>query len=519
LITEPEEVKDLCDLNGYLDVSFIFVQSETSSGFDTQKIGQFAFGVRDFLSETPKLPQNPSVAKYAAITREVYAQSRFFRKGNPQCFLYYATTGKWVDDTNLTVRRDGERGDIEALGIFRTVFFECIGADILQELYRKAQNAISCEVVLEKRVVIPKLPGVEQAFIGLLPATEFLKMIQSSTGEILASLFYDNVRHWQEWNVVNNEIKATLDSPAQKAFFPLLNNGITIVAQRVNPTGDRLLIEDYQIVNGCQSSFVLHACRSQLEDGNVMIPVRIIATRDEEVRNAIIKATNRQTEVTADQFFAISEFPKKLETYFATFQGKQRLYYERRARQYAQDGTIERVRVINMTLLVRAFAAMFREAPHRTTRNYKALLKEVGDEIFGSSHRLEPYYVAALAHYRLDYLFRNGHVDSKLKPARYHILLAARYLHIPAKLPRMNAHEMERYCEAFQKVLWSDEDAKELLTRAGALIETLADGDFSRDTIRTEPFTKKLLQYFSEKPGANTNNAAASGSGNCDETP
>ena len=519
LITEPEEVKDLCDLNGYLDVSFIFVQSETSSGFDTQKIGQFAFGVRDVLAETPKLPQNPSVAKYAAITREVYAQSRFFRKGNPQCFLYYATTGKWVDDTNLTVRRDGERGDIEALGIFRTVFFECIGADILQELYRKAQNAISCEVVLEKRVVIPKLPGVEQAFIGLLPATEFLKMIQSSTGEILASLFYDNVRHWQEWNVVNNEIKATLDSPAQKAFFPLLNNGITIVAQRVNPTGDRLLIEDYQIVNGCQSSFVLHACRSQLEDGNVMIPVRIIATRDEEVRNAIIKATNRQTEVTADQFFAISEFPKKLETYFATFQGKQRLYYERRARQYAQDGTIERVRVINMTLLVRAFAAMFREAPHRTTRNYKALLKEVGDEIFGSSHRLEPYYVAALAHYRLDYLFRNGHVDSKLKPARYHILLAARYLHIPAKLPRMNAHEMERYCEAFQKVLWSDEDAKELLTRAGALIETLADGDFSRDTIRTEPFTKKLLQYFSEKPGANTNNAAASGSGNCDETP
>jgi hypothetical protein len=508
LITEPEEVRDLCDLNGYLDVSFIFVQSETSSGFDTQKIGQFAFGVRDFLSETPKLPQNPSVEKYAAITREVFAQSRFFRKGNPQCFLYYATTGKWVEETNLTVRRDGERGDIEALGIFRTVSFECIGADILQELYRKSQNSISCEVVLEKRVVIPKLPGVEQAFIGLLPATEFLKMIQSSTGEILSSLFYDNVRHWQEWNVVNNEIKATLENPTQKAFFPLLNNGITIVAQRVNPTGDRLLIEDYQVVNGCQSSFVLHACRSQLEDSSVMIPVRIIATRDEEVRNAIIKATNRQTEVTADQFFAISEFPKKLEAYFATFAGKQRLYYERRARQYTQDGTIERVRVINMTLLVRAFAAMFREAPHRTTRNYKALLKEVGDEIFGASHRLEPYYVSAFAHYRLDYLFRNGHVESKLKPARYHILLAARYIHNPAKLPRMNAHEMERFCEAFQKVLWSDEDAKELLTREVALIETLAAGDFSRDTIRTDPFTKKLLQYFSEKPGAGMNTAA-----------
>lgn len=497
-VTEPEEIKDLCDLNGYLDVSFIFVQSETSSAFDTQKIGQFAFGVRDFLSEPSKLPQNPAVARYAALTREVFANSRYFRKGNPQCFLYYATTGKWTGDTNLTVRRDGEKGDIEALGIFRHVSFECVGSDFLQDLYRKAQNAIACEVVLEKRVVVPKLPGVEQAFIGLLPATEFLKLIESPTGEILASLFYDNVRHWQEWNVVNNEIKATLENADQKAFFPLLNNGITIVAQRVNPTGDRLLIEDYQIVNGCQSSFVLHACRSHL-NANVMIPIRLIATKDEQVRNSIIRATNRQTEVTDDQFFAISEFPKKLEAFFATFDGKKRIYYERRARQYAQDGKIERVRIINMTLLVRAFAAIFREAPHKTTRNYKSLLKEIGDEIFGPTHRLEPYYLAALAHYRLDYLFRNSHLDSKLKPARYHILLAARYLHNPAKLPRMNSHEMERFCDGLQKVLWSDDNAKDLFTKAGALVEKLAEGDFSRDSIRTEAFTRKVLQHF-QKP-------------------
>lgn len=228
----------------------------------------------------------------------------------------------------------------------------------------------------------------------------------------------------------------------------------------------------------------------------MMIPIRLIATKDEAVRNSIIRATNRQTEVTDDQFFAISEFPKKLEAFFATFDGRKRLYYERRARQYAQDGTIERVRIINMTLLVRAFAALFREAPHRTTRNYKALLKEIGDEIFGPTHRLEPYYVAALAHYRLDFMFRNGHLDSKLKPARYHILLAARYLTNLEKLPRMNSHEMERFCDIFQKLLWSDDESKELFTKAGALVEELAAGDFSRDSIRTETFTRKVLQHF-----------------------
>lgn len=43
------------------------------------------------------------------------------------------------------------------------------------------------------------------------------------------------------------------------------------------------------------------------------MPVRLIATQDDGVKNAIIKATNRQTLVTEEQLFALSEFPKKLE--------------------------------------------------------------------------------------------------------------------------------------------------------------------------------------------------------------
>lgn len=48
LVTEPEEIQDVVDTNGYLDVSFIMLQAERSSGFSTAKIGQFAFGIRDF---------------------------------------------------------------------------------------------------------------------------------------------------------------------------------------------------------------------------------------------------------------------------------------------------------------------------------------------------------------------------------------------------------------------------------------------------------------------------------------
>lgn len=101
IITEPEEIADLAETNGYLDVSFVFTQAERSSSFETAKIGQFVFGVSDFFSEAPQLPQNNRVQLYSRITKEIFDRSRLFKKGNPQCHLYYATTGRWTDDANL----------------------------------------------------------------------------------------------------------------------------------------------------------------------------------------------------------------------------------------------------------------------------------------------------------------------------------------------------------------------------------------------------------------------------------
>ena len=43
LVTEPEEIADLGETNGYHDVTFVFTQAERSSSFETAKIGQFVF--------------------------------------------------------------------------------------------------------------------------------------------------------------------------------------------------------------------------------------------------------------------------------------------------------------------------------------------------------------------------------------------------------------------------------------------------------------------------------------------
>lgn len=491
LVTEPEEIEDLAETNGYLDVTFIFNQAERSNGFETSKIGQFGFGVTDFFSASPSLPQNDDIKAKGKIVNEIFSRSSKFKKGNPQCFLYYTTTGKWGGDTNLKVRKDAVVSDLQNLNIFRRVEFEFIDAEKIQALFRQTKNAISTEINFPQRTVLPDLPGIEQSYLGLLNSTEYLKLIQNTNEEVITSIFYDNVRHWQEWNSVNKEIKETLESDTQKIYFPLLNNGVTIIAKKINPTGNKFVVEDYQIVNGCQTSYVIHESRANLT-ADILIPIRLIATENPEIRNSIIKATNRQTEVTEEQLFALSDFPKKLENFFPTFEGSKRLFYERRSRQYNSEEDIEKVRVINMTTLVRSYASMFLGFPHRTTRNYKALLRSIGTDIFNKDHKLEMYYAAAYAYYKLEYLFRSGAIPATLKPARYHLIYLFRMLVNNNPLPRSNSHEMGRFCQTIMDALWDDTVAKNTFLEAADIINRAAGGNLHRDNIRTEPFTESI---------------------------
>lgn len=503
LVTDPESVAELVETNGYLDVTFVFVQAERTAGFETAKIGQTAFGVGDFFSESPKLPRNSAVASAAEVMSAVYGFSSKFKRGNPACRVYYVTTGKWTSDANLEARRTAAIQDLAAMGIFREVDFQPVGADGIQRLYGQSKNAISREFTFTERVVVPEVPGVAESYLGIIPAKEFLTLVEDESGELVKSIFYDNVRDWQDYNVVNTGIRTTLTSPEGRSRFALLNNGITVIAKTVRATGHRFYIEDYQIVNGCQTTHVLWYQRDLLDD-SVMVPLRLIATDDENVISSITKATNRQTEVAEDQLLALSDFQKKLELFFASFESpQQRLFYERRSRQYAGTG-IEKTRIFTPPNLIRAYASMFIAEPHRTTRNFRSLLDRVGKTIFGADHRLDPYYVAAFAHYRLEFLFRNQSLDAKYKPARFHILYAFRLLAKPAPPPLPNSHEIERYCSQVTNILWDSAQAEALYREAAELVDRVAQGNFHRDHIRTQPFTEQLrAECLRARPASN----------------
>jgi hypothetical protein len=490
LVTDVESLAQYSSESTSLDVQFIFVQAERSQNFNAAKIGTFGTGVNDFFSEKPHLRRNTRIAAAAEIQAAIWNMSSKFDRRNPSCKLYYVTSGKWQDDNNLQARIEIVKEDLRSTSLFSSVDFTPIDATRLQALYRQTRNAVTKTFNFPNKIPVGDVAGVDEAYIGFLPSVEFVKLITRESGEMLPGLFDSNVRDWYGYNEVNKEIQNTLKSETNDMFV-LMNNGITLIAKKLVSTGTRLSITDFQIVNGCQTSHVLFDNISLLTE-KVMVPVRIISTNDEGVIKSIVRATNRQTEVREEQFFALQEFPKLLEQYFQSFsEPSQRLYYERRTCQYDRL-PIEKVRVITEANVVRAFASMFLDEAHRTTRNYKSIRDKVSKEIFVKSHRIEPYYVAALMFYRLETLFRLRKLEAKFKPARFHIIMAARMLACVGPVPKMQANAMHSYCQNLQEKLWDQAEGEKLLLTAAEVVSAAAEGNFQRDNIRTEPFTKKV---------------------------
>jgi hypothetical protein len=232
-------------------------------------------------------------------------------KENPLCKVYYVCTGTWKDDEYLVAAIDRKKRDLLDTNLFSSVNFLPIGAREIQDLYRATRTSISREITFSSLVTLPAIDNVKASYLGVLPHTEFLKLISDREDEIVKSVFVDNVRDFQGENPVNADIAATIKEGLLDQFV-LRNNGITIVARDIKVTSNQFTLIDYQIVNGCQTSHVIFA-NKDLIDGQLLVPIKLIHTEDEDVSQSIIKSTNKQTKVEENDLLALTHFQRGLE--------------------------------------------------------------------------------------------------------------------------------------------------------------------------------------------------------------
>ncbi|MBI1294166.1 AIPR protein [bacterium] len=494
LVTDQVEVDDLSGVNKYLDVEFVFTQAKMSSNFDGGEISSFFFGAKDLFATKPALPRNDRVKEKANIIEAVYEKSSLFKKGNPCLRMYYVTTGKWQEDSKLLSRIDNEKETLLDLNIFRNVEFTPVDARTLQRLYSKAKNRLSKSITFVGKVTLPTLPGVQESYLGYLPVDEYLKLITDDGGNILRGLFYDNVRDYQGDNPVNKEIEDTLKSD-ERDLFVLLNNGITIVSESLSITGDTFTIEDYQIVNGCQTSHVLFN-NKELLSSKLQVPVKLIVSQDTEVKNRVIKATNRQTPVKTEELTALTDFQKSLEDYYAAIKGECQLFYERRSQQYRSTSGIEKIRIVSIPNQIRSFSSMFLRLPHQASRYYGTLLKSIENKIFIPEHPPIAYYVSALALYRFEFYARRRLIESKYRPFKYHLLGIVRMQTLGIALPAMVSNKFEKTCKPLKDILEDEDAGLGTYQKSLEILDELLKGDYARDRAKDASLITDAEQYI-----------------------
>ena len=490
LVDSSDEVDDLAQTNKHIDAEFVFVQAKTGSDFNGAEISNMFYGIRELFASAPQLPRNTKLALKENIIRHIYTKSPLFHHGNPRLRMYYVTTGKWQDDQQLLGRIQNEIITLEDLNIFQSPpQFEPVDVKRLQQLFSRSQNALTKAFTFAKRITIPSIEGVKEAYLGYVPAKDFIRLITDDNDNLLRGMFYENVRDFQGDNPVNKEIEETLKSDRRDSFV-LLNNGITIVAEDLKTTSDNFTLSGFQIVNGCQTSHVLYNNRGLLT-GSEFLSLKLIVAPNDILRTQVIKATNRQTVVKTEELAALTDFQKSIERYYDAVPTDRRLYYERRSQQFRSTPGLEKIRIVNISVQIRTFASMFLNRAHQASRYYGSLLKDIESTIFVEGHFPIAYYVSSFALFRVESFLRKGMIENKYRPFKYHLLGLLRMAVGGPAMHSMTANKFEKYCENIRDVLWDDSKCLSAVQRSCEVLDQVLGGTYDRDkakesTIQTQ---------------------------------
>ena len=512
IVRNRVEAEDKLEAISNPSIEFIFFQSKTSTSYDYGDISKFYDAIAGFFNGELEGESRP-IDDLIGAMKAIY--ERGVGKKNPKISCYYVATGNYDAPNRIERLRDNFKQQLEELNIFdaSSIRIEMVGARDLQQWYRTATSSVEVEFDFQRNVVMPSNEHVEEAYIGYIDASNLLKLFvtHDEDGNVVGinrSVFFDNIRDYDPRSKINLAIKESVKKDGG-AEFVFRNNGITVVSRNIDRTGDRFRLEDFQIVNGCQTSNILFDLAHNNEDisaqkltNDIQVPFRLIASKDDDFVSSIIVGTNRQNPVRDEKFWALRPFMKSLEEYCRSLDPEEIIFFERRENQYRKQD-VERTRVVQPSIVMKAVAACLLFQPQRAARDYRGILSEYENKIFLDDHDVRIYHAVAYLYYRLEFLWRNQKIDNRFKTFRFYIL-AGIGIRLSGGRPVLGLKKGQ-VAEISQKIvdLAKDEVAlKRQVEEIASILESrlaemkVATQEKVRDTIRSETFSKTFREQI-----------------------
>lgn len=270
------------------------------------------------------------------------------------------------------------------------------------------------------------------------------------------------------------------------------------MCRNLKATGLSMILSDFQIVNGCQTCNILYQCKEVPGIDRLKVSVKIIVSSNKEIRDKIIIANNSQTEVKQEQLISLLETQQQIEDYYNAQNSYEKLYYERRSKQYKNGITqVPAFKIVTIPNQIQSFVSMMMGKPDKVRGYYGSIVDEfdkAGRKIFAVDTKPDLYYTSALTSYKMGEFFNNGIIPRKYKKVKFHILLAFRLMCEKFPIPQFNSNRVQTYCEHLCKILCNEEDCRDGFTAALRLIDIVLRRDpKDRDRLDSN-FTKKMYE-------------------------
>jgi hypothetical protein len=268
------------------------------------------------------------------VRKERYYQLKKIREGSFQIKYVLILTGSAEADLDQDedFPESAFNGDTSTLLVIdRKKICELVQhSDNPRELDAELQISFSEAGVQEAKDGRPKY------LFGLISIFDYV----SATKKLGTELFALNPRLFLSANAgPNRGMLTTLEDPAGRKVFHLLNNGITAVCKKLDVSlkgsSGSAKVQGLLVVNGCQTTETLwHWTRDpdamkQAKDVSVM--VRIIESgKDEELSRRISQTTNSQSAIVSSDLVANDDIQKRLKSALLDSAQKPTFYENRR---------------------------------------------------------------------------------------------------------------------------------------------------------------------------------------------
>ncbi|MFE0554768.1 AIPR family protein [Paenibacillus sp. NPDC058910] len=283
------------------------------------------------------------------------------------------------------------------------VDFLYYGIGELLELYRK-EKPYTLTLKLSENPIVAK-----EGYLALVKLTDYYDFITDENEELRKYIFDLNVRDYQGAVEVNKDIEKSLESDHQINFW-VLNNGVTILADKGSAVAKDLTLENVQIVNGLQSSTSIYKYLKEygIENEIRSILVKIIIKDDPEVIDKVIKASNFQTPIAISSLKATDIFQREIEEYFK----KNDLFYDRRKGYYKNTGKTAD-KIISIPFLAQSIISIIHREPDFARARPSSLLKKESDyqKVFNKKVPLPVYLFCGKLMLEIQSLLRNDYGD------------------------------------------------------------------------------------------------------------